>query len=229
MNGLRLLLTVVNREQEELFAEFFRRHGVETVFTILCSGTASKSMLDYLGIEKNEKLMILCVVAAENVPKLSSSMVARLGLDMPGGGIMVSIPVGSIGGTSGFKYLTEGQESIIGEVKEMGENEYTLITVICHSGFNETVMEAARSEGARGGTVVHAKGTGNEFTAKFFGVSITDEKEIVFIVAKKTEKDRIMRAIMNHAGIGTKAGSVVFSLPVDSAAGLGWREESESV
>lgn len=226
MNDLKLLLTVANREQEESFLELFRHHGVETVFTFLCSGTASKSMLDYLGIEKNEKLMMLCVADAENTQRLCGDMVSRLGINMHGVGIAFSIPVGSIGGITGLKYLTQGQESI-GEVNKMYEYDYTLVVAICQGGFNTAVMDAARSAGARGGTVVHAKGTGNEFTAKFFGVSIADEKEIVLIICKKSEKDGIMRAIMEQAGISKPAGAVVLSLPVDTVAGLSALESGQ--
>ena len=57
------------------------------------------------------------------------------------------------------------------------------------------VMDAARSAGAGGGTVLHAKGTGTEFTSKFLGVSIAAEKELIYIVSKNRDKGAIMKAI----------------------------------
>ena len=80
-------------------------------------------------------------------------------------------------------------------------------------------MDAARSAGASGGTVVKAKGTGAEL-AKFFGVSISEEKEMVYIVASRNDRDNIMKAIMEKAGNNTDAHGVVFSLPVDSVVGI---------
>ena len=83
-----------------------------------------------------------------------------------------------------------------------------------------TVMDAARGAGAYGGTVIHAKGTGMEQAEKFMGVSLAAEKEMIFIVAKKEQKNDIMKAVMEQAGLDTKAKSIVFSLPVTDTAGL---------
>lgn len=52
------------------------------------------------------------------------------------------------------------------------------------------------------------------------GVSLAAEKEMIFIVAKKEQKNQIMQAIMEKAGLDSKAKSIVFSLPVTDTAGL---------
>ena len=39
---------------------------------------------------------------------------------------------------------------------------FDLILCIINTGFSDLVMNAAKSEGARGGTIVHARGTGNK-------------------------------------------------------------------
>lgn len=86
------------------------------------------------------------------------------------------------------------------------------------------MMDAARDKGAGGGTVIHAKGTGLERAEKFLGVSIADEKEMIFIVARTEDKNRIMKSIMENAGLNSKARSVVFSMPVTDTAGLRLQE-----
>ena len=106
----------------------------------------------------------------------------------------------------------------------MKNTKYELIIVIANQGYSELVMEAARAQGAGGGTVIHAKGTGLEKAEKFLGVSIADEKEMIFIVAKSEMKNSIMRSIMEKAGLESKAKSVVFSLPVTDTAGLRLQE-----
>ena len=102
----------------------------------------------------------------------------------------------------------------------MNENPYALIVTIADKGSVDTVMDAARSAGARGGTVIGARGTGKPEHAKFFGMSIGEEKEIVYIVVRKAEKSAIMEAIMAQAGPHTASHGVLFSLPVDSIVGL---------
>jgi hypothetical protein len=87
-------------------------------------------------------------------------------------------------------------------------------------------MDAARAAGAGGGTVIHAKGTGMEGAAKFMGIDLVNEKELVLIVSRTSEKNAIMKAIMD--GAGPKAGAIVFSLPVTDTAGLRLMEEDEA-
>ena len=43
----------------------------------------------------------------------------------------------------------------------MKEFEYEVILCIVNSGFSDAVMDAAKEFGARGGTVIHARGTAN--------------------------------------------------------------------
>ena len=88
------------------------------------------------------------------------------------------------------------------------------------------VRVSLRTVGAGGGTVLHAKGTGMEGAARFLGVDLVNEKEMVFIVARSSEKNKIMKAIM--AGADPKAGAIVFSLPVTDTAGLRLLDEDET-
>ena len=107
------------------------------------------------------------------------------------------------------------------------ESKYELIITICSGGCTDMVMDAARSAGAAGGTVVHAKGTGAMSAKKFFGLSIAAEKEMVFIVARSKNKNEIMRAIMHHAGADTEANSLVFTLPINDTAGFKLMEDDD--
>ena len=102
----------------------------------------------------------------------------------------------------------------------MKDTKYELLVVVLNQGYTELVMDAARDAGAGGGTAIHAKGTGMEGAKKFLGVSLAEEKEIVLIVVKSGDKNSVMRAIMNEAGLESKARAIVFSLPVTSALGM---------
>ena len=99
------------------------------------------------------------------------------------------------------------------------ETKSVLIVAVVDKGNTNLVMDSARSAGASGGTVVKAKGTGAEI-AKFFGVSISEEKEMIYIVAQREKRDDIMRAIIEKAGSNTDAHGVVFTLPVDGVVGI---------
>ena len=95
------------------------------------------------------------------------------------------------------------------------DNEKELIVCIINNGFTDLVMGAAKRSGARGGTTFHARGTGNADIEKFFGITISPEKEVVLIVVEKAIKDKVVSAIYKDAGLDTKGQGIVFTLPVD--------------
>ena len=107
----------------------------------------------------------------------------------------------------------------------MKDTTYELLVVIANQGYTDMIMDAARGANAAGGTVIHAKGTGTEQAERFLGVSIAAEKEMIFIVTKREGKNAIMRAIIDKAGLKSKAGSIIFSLPVTETAGMRLIEE----
>ena len=111
-------------------------------------------------------------------------------------------------------------------VNYTGENINQLLTYTVPDGYHiDTVMDAARAAKAGGGTVIHAKGTGMELAKKYLGVSLVEEKEVILIVTKSREKNQIMKAIMEQAGLDSKERTIVFSLPVTSVAGIRMLEE----
>lgn len=95
------------------------------------------------------------------------------------------------------------------------QNKKELIFCIINNGYSDLVMNAAKNEGATGGTILHARGTGNADIEKFFGISISPEKEIVLIVVDSDIKDNVVSAIYKDAGLDTKGQGIVFTVPVD--------------
>ncbi len=220
MLGLKYLVVITKREYSEQYLEFFHDKGVNMVVTRLCTGTASDSMLDLLGIEKTEKTMISAVVPDDLVEGIKEGLIDRMNIEAAGNGIAVFIQVDGVGGTTSLKNLVGDREIEKKENEDMSEEKKSvLIITVVDKGYNDQVMDAARAAGASGGTVVRAKGTGAEI-AKFFGVSISEEKELVYIVASGDMRDGIMKAIMEKAGANTDAHGIVFSIPVDSVLGI---------
>lgn len=75
---------------------------------------------------------------------------------------------------------------------------------IVNEGYAEDVMDVAREQGARGGTILNARGVAREEAAAFFGISLNIEKEIVMMVVPKTIKDNILNAIYKEMGMEKK-------------------------
>ena len=94
-----------------------------------------------------------------------------------------------------------------------------LILAICNNGYADEVMEVAKKAGAKGGTILHGRGSVQKNALQFLSITIEPEKEVVMIIVSE-EKNVIMEAIATSLGVGTKAHTVCISLPVDGVAGL---------
>ncbi len=220
MGNLFLMTTIVDRKVAKKYSELYKENEQHVMFVTLGSGTAANEILDYLGLENTEKAVIFSVQEESAWQKIKKQLQQKLKIDAPGGGIAFTIPLSSIGGKKTLQFLLEGQNYQKEEESTLKDTVHELIVVIADQGNIELIMDAARGAGAYGGTVIHAKGTGMEQAEKFMGVSLAAEKEMIFIVTRKEQKNEIMRAIMEKAGLNSRAKSIVFSLPVTDTAGL---------
>ena len=94
------------------------------------------------------------------------------------------------------------------------------IFCIVNSGYSEAVMDAAKKLGARGGTIMNARGTANKKAEKFFNITIQPEKEIVMILVPSALKEDILHALYKQVGLDTPGQGIAFALPVDDVVGL---------
>ncbi len=102
------------------------------------------------------------------------------------------------------------------------ETERKLIVAIVNHGYVEEIMSAARRAGAKGGTIVKARGTGTEEDARFFGICLAPEKEMLLILAEGREAPRIVEAVRNQPVLREPGGGIVFTVNVDQAFGYNW-------
>ena len=108
-----------------------------------------------------------------------------------------------------------------GRNRHMDEKKYELIFCIVNAGFSETVMDAAREAGARGGTLLRGRGTANREAEEHFNITIQPDKEIVMILVPQEIKDAVLKSVYKAAGLNTAGHGIAFSLPVDRTVGLG--------
>ena len=97
---------------------------------------------------------------------------------------------------------------------------HEVIFCIVNAGFSDSVMDAAKEFGARGGTVIRARGTANAEAEKLFGIAIQPEKEIVMILVDSKIKNDILHALYRAVGLNTPGQGIAFSMPVDEVVGL---------
>ena len=109
----------------------------------------------------------------------------------------------------------------------MKTDNHEVIIAIVNAGYAEEVMEVAKENGARGGTILNARGVAGEETAAFFGITLHAEKEMLMMVVDKAVRNDILNAIYKQMGMGKKAQGIAFSLPVSDVTGLVKEPETE--
>ena len=93
-------------------------------------------------------------------------------------------------------------------------DKFVAILCIGNDGFSTEVMDVAKKCGARGGTVMHARGTAAKEAEKIFNISIQPEKEVVVILVNDKIKKNILNELYTNVGTNTPAQGFAFALPV---------------
>ena len=203
MDGLTMVITVTDRERTETAINLFRENNVFTTDIVLGQGTASRETLDYLYLNPSEKAIVFGVVTGAGLLPLLKAFKRKMFIDVPGNGIVAVVPLNTIGGRRSLEYMLDGQavdttqrsQEEAERMERMSvKTDHELIFVIANEGYSDLIMDAARGAGAAGGTVIKAKGTGAEYTEKFFGFSIASEKEIHLLVTPAQGRNNIMKA-----------------------------------
>ena len=220
---LYCVIAITDHERGEAMNTLYRAAGLRGILSMPGRGTATSEHLAIYGLDATEKYVISAIGNGSEAEGLIKSAKRKLFIDIPGNGVMLTVPIKSVAGGKTLAYLTDEQK--LGGAPRM-DFEHELIIVILNEGYSDFVMDAARAAGAGGGTVLHAKGTGGTRGEKFFSVSLADEKDMIYIIAHRDEKAAIMRSINEQAGPGSRAGAICFSLPISSVAGLRAREEN---
>ena len=97
---------------------------------------------------------------------------------------------------------------------------FEVVLCILNKGFSDAAMDAARAAGARGGTIMHGRGTASKDAEKLFNITIQPEKEIAMILVAGEIRDAVLKALYDAVGVNTEAQGIAFSLPVDNVIGI---------
>ena len=220
----RILMTITSPKAAGKVEKLLAAGHIAAKYRLNALGTASSEMISALGLGSPDKVVIISMMPRFLANKLLDKMKTELRLNTVNSGIAFTIPIS--GASSQFlkmisllmpdSPLTQNE----GGATHMEEMKYSLIAVIANRGYSEEIMAAARTAGARGGTVLNSRKIVDEDTAKFWEFSIQEEKETTIILSPNENKLDIMKAIGSKCGLHSDAKGVVLSIPVDSVMGM---------
>jgi nitrogen regulatory protein PII len=177
-------------------------------------GTIKSSLLNFLSLYDERKEVVS--MATDN--KTSAIVLDRLNQEFEfhkqNHGIAFTIAGLEVIGSSKFKTMKNAR--LIKEEKTMYQN---IITIV-NRGKAEEVVEAAQLAGARGGTIINARGSGIHETSKIFNFDIEPEKEVVIILAKVEVTNAIVDSIVKKLEIKKPGNGIVFVQNVSKVIGF---------
>jgi len=210
-----LIVTVVDFGLGSKVIKTARESGISGGTIFLGTGTVDNRLLEILSLDHVRKEIAIMVtessVAYEALDKLNE----KFHFDKPNHGIAFIIPVSEVYGTR-----DSVSETIIKKDRGDENTMYKAIFTIVDRGKGENVMDAAKSAGARGGTIINARGSGIHETEILFSMPIEPEKEVVMILAKNEIVDNISSAIREELKIDEPGMGIMFVLDVNKTYGL---------
>ena len=160
----RLLVAIVDRDKGNIIADLCSGQKLELNFGCIGFGTARSELLSMLGLGSRDKAVVFSITPPGLVPGVMAAISRRMAIRNPGRGIAFTLPLAGINSLAD-SYL-DSLPSPEHQRKADDTVKFTLIISVFSSGFSDTVMEAARTAGATGGTVLHAKGLGGQSAEK---------------------------------------------------------------
>lgn len=209
---LEMLVVIVEHNKASKVLHLADEKGVTASVAMLGRGTASRTIFDYLGLNDKKKAVLMLFGKTEEIMDLADYLVEKLEMDKPNHGIAYIESVFNVFGTEDN---ANGSENI-----KRGENMYNAIYTIVEKGNADDVIEAAEKAGSRGGTVIHARGSGSEEARKVFNILIEPEKEIVLIISEEAKTKDIVESIRKETQIEEEGKGIIFITNVVQTYGL---------
>lgn len=209
---LEMLVVIVEHNKASKVLHLADEKGVTASVAMLGRGTASRTIFDYLGLNDKKKAVLMLFGKTEEITDLADYLVEKLEMDKPNHGIAYI--------ESAFNVFGTEDNANVSENIKRGETMYNAIYTIVEKGNADDVIEAAQKAGSRGGTVMHARGSGSEEARKVFNMLIEPEKEIVLIISEEAKTKDIVESIRKETGIEEQGKGIIFITRVEQTYGL---------
>ena len=213
MTDFTLICCVVNIGDASKVLKSARKHGIKKSVISIGKGTLSSRLLTFLKINETRKEIVSMVVETELASEAIKGISKDMAFEKPHHGIAFTHPASGL-------FDSEHKAENNTKKNEVENSMYNAIYVIVERGKAEDVIDAANKAGARGGTIVNARGSDSQETKKLFSIEIEPEKEKVIIIAKSELKNDIVEALKKHLNIDEPGNGIIYVLDVKEVYGL---------
>lgn len=208
-----LYVVVVNTGKGSDVLKEAKKIGVTGGTIFLGRGTVKNSILHFLGFDEIKKEIILMISKDGIEEEIHEKLTEKFNLEKPNHGILFST---SVKKSLGIHYENN-------ETSKNGGNlnmAYEAIFTIVERGLAEEVVDAANAAGARGATIINARGAGTHEDSTFFSMHIEPEKEVVLILIEKENAEAIIKSINDTMQIDQPGKGILFTMDINRTSGL---------
>lgn len=214
-NEYSLFWIIVDFGQANKMLKESKKLGVSGGTFFLGKGTVASHLLNVLGFSQVRKEILIMVIEKDLENRLFDKLNNKFQLNKPHHGIAFSIPLKSCLGLRDSKNLSSNLQK--GQVTDM---EYEAIFTIVDKGRSDKVLEAAKSAGSTGATIIHGRGSGSQEKMKLFDIEIDPEKDIILILSKIQDTESIVNSIRRDLDIDNPGSGIIFILDVNQTLGM---------
>lgn len=213
MQNFKLICCIVNSGQGSRVLGTARLHGVRGGTICMGRGTAKSRLLALLDLTDIKKEIVFIMAEQEVSDTLLKALNKQVTFQKRNHGIAFSVLLKNHIGTKQSKYNKINK-------KVADEDMHNAIFTVVDKGMAEDVVEAAVNAGARGGTIINARGSGINETRLLFAMPVEPEKEVVMIVAKNGITPVITEAIKERVHIDEAGNGILFVIELNEVCGL---------
>jgi nitrogen regulatory protein PII len=214
LTDFQLIVVIANFGLGSKVLRISKEHGVHGGTIILGHGTHRQPILEFLELAETRKEIVLMIAPRKTVNPVLDTLNERMKLHKPNHGIAFVIPVS--------QFLGEGKYEYQSVQCEGGQNmtTYKAIFIIVDKGSGEAVVDVATDAGAKGATIINARGSGIHETSKLFSMDIEPEKEIVLILSKDEAVKPIVEQLCSSLHIDEPGNGIIFVQEVHQTYGI---------
>jgi len=207
---------IVNHEMDGKVLKIIKSHGAWGGIVILGRGTIKNKLHQFFELTDIRKKIIMFAGPAEVCDAAMKDLYETLHMKKANHGIVFCTELTGIVNSKGI-YKSSNE---LNKLQSKEPSMYTKILTTVDKGKAESVMDAAISAGARGGTIINARGAGINQTSIVFSMEIEPEKELVLILAKDDIVDDIVKAISEKQKISEPGNGIIFTQKVLNIYGI---------
>ena len=229
---VKLLVAIINHEDEIRYTDAVGEVCTSLNFSGIAHGTASSNYLSFLGLGEIPKRIVFSLIPDFAEHNVLSAIGHALKLYLVGRGIAFTVPLSGISDVIADVVLSSTEKSDTADgkggkrvSKKEKSDMHELVIAIVNQKYTDEAIEAAKSAGATGATVINTMSVNNAPAEQKLGTSLNTETDTLLFLTSSEYKIKIMEAVRDSSGLKTDGKAIIFSLPVDDLVGIGRFED----